>query len=120
MNFLLEKAEGEFVAIQDHDDLWQREKIARQVEFLGTHAEFVGCGTATLMWYEGDQKGFVYCLKEGNRTLHPSLMFRNDGRARYPHQVYMNDAYFQKKVLCKGKKLIANLGEALTFHRVRS
>jgi len=108
------------VAIQDHDDLWHREKIAKQVAFLDTHVELVGCGTATLMWYEGDQKGFVYCLKEGSRTLHPSLMFRNDGKARYPHQVYMNDAYFQKKVLCKGENLIVNLSETLTFHRVRS
>jgi hypothetical protein len=46
-------------------------------------------------------------------------MFRNDGKARYPTTVYMNDALFQKKVLCKGEKRIANLDKALTFHRVR-
>lgn len=119
LNFLLEKAQWEFVAIQDHDDLWHKDKIRQQVDYLDCHSEFVWCGTKTLMWYEADQKGFEYYLwKHTTQTLHPSLMFRNDGEIRYPHQIYMNDALFQKKVLCKWKKLIYNIDKILTFHRI--
>jgi hypothetical protein len=116
----LDKTKGKYIAIQDHDDLRHPEKLIKQVEFLEQHSEFVGCGTKTLMRYENDHKGFEYFLGSPTmQTLHPSLMFRNDGKARYPETVYMNDALFQKKVLCKGeKKLIANLDETLTFHRI--
>src|SRR5680860_1452252 len=31
LNFLLEKSIGEYVAIQDHDDIWHPEKIEKQI-----------------------------------------------------------------------------------------
>ena len=36
LNYLLERAAGTYIAIQDHDDIWHPDKIARQVEFLET------------------------------------------------------------------------------------
>jgi len=121
LNFLLEKATGEYIAIQDHDDLRHPEKIAKQIDFLDSHREYVGCGTKTLMRYEGDHKGFEYFLWEKNYyTIHPSLVFRNAKHYRYPSIVYMADAVFQKKTLCHGKKIIYNLDETLTMHRVRA
>ncbi|MDR0651390.1 MAG: hypothetical protein LBG59_08605 [Candidatus Peribacteria bacterium] len=119
---MLDKANGEYIAIQDHDDLRHPEKLVKQVNFLMQHPELLGCGTKTLMRYENDHKGFEYFLGPLTmQALHPSLMFRNDGTARYPENVYMNDALFQKKVLCKGKRrLIANLDETLTLHRIRA
>lgn len=98
------------------------------------------------MRYESDHRGFEYFLGSlTTQALHPSLMFRSSPviardemtkqsssithseldsesskNIRYPSTVYMNDALFQKKVLCKSKKLIGNLDETLTFHRIRS
>ena len=119
LNFLLDNAKGEYIAIQDHDDLWYSEKIEKQVSFLEKNKKYVGCWTKTLMWYEGDNKGFEYYLGEENYyTIHPSLMFRNEGY-RYPNKVYMNDAYFQKMVLCEWKNLIYNIDETLTVHRIK-
>lgn len=119
LNFLLDNAKGEYIAIQDHDDLWYFEKIEKQVLFLEKNKKYVGCWTKTLMWYEGDNKGFEYYLGEENYyTIHPSLMFRNEGY-RYPDRVYMNDAYFQKMILCKWKNLIYNIDETLTVHRIK-
>ena len=65
--------------------------------------------------------GFEYYLgKENYYTIHPSLVFRNNKKYRYPDTVYMADALFQKKTLCHGKKLLYNLDETLTMHRVRA
>ena len=41
LNFLLEKATGEYIAIQDHDDLWRREKLEKQIEFLEKHKQYI-------------------------------------------------------------------------------
>lgn len=120
LNFLLDKSNWVYVAIQDHDDLWHKDKLYEQVSYLDKHSDIVWCGTKTLMRYESDQKGFEYYLWEySSYALHPSLMFRNDKTYKYPKNVYMNDALFQKKILCKWKKLIYNINQTLTFHRVR-
>lgn len=120
LNFLLDHAKWEYIAIQDHDDLRYPEKLEKQLKFLEENEKYVWCGTKTLMWYEWDNKWFEYYLwKENYYTLHPSLIFRNEWY-RYPDRVYMNDAYFQKKVLCKWKNLIWNIDETLTIHRIKS
>lgn len=120
LNFLLEKATGEYIAIQDHDDLRHPEKLAKQVAILEEHKKYIWCGTKTLMRYEWDKMGFEYYLwKENYYTIHPSLVFRNNKKYRYPATVYMADALFQKKILCKWHKLLYNLDETLTMHRVR-
>lgn len=121
LNFLLEKVTGEYIAIQDHDDLRHPEKLAKQVAFLDENPKYIWCGTKTLMRYEGDQKWFEYYLgKESYYTLHPSLMFRNIPGLRYPDTVYMADALFQKKILCHWKKTLCNINDTLTLHRVRA
>ena len=120
LNFLLEQATGEYIAIQDHDDLWHPQKLAKQIAFLDKNHKYIWCGTKTLMRYEWDQMWFEYFLwKENYYTIHPSLVFRNTNTYRYPDTVYMNDALFQKKILCKGEKLIYILDETLTMHRIR-
>ncbi len=120
LNFLLEKATGDYIAIQDHDDLWHPQKLAKQIAFLDKNHRYIWCGTKTLMRYEWDQMWFEYYLwKENYYTIHPSLVFRNNKHYRYPETVYMNDALFQKKILCKWEKLIYNIDQAITMHRVR-
>ena len=120
LNFLLEKAKGDYIAIQDHDDFWHPDKIQKQVQFLEQHLEYIWCGTKTLMRYESDQKWFEYFLwMENYYTIHPSLVFRNKWQ-RYPtDSVYMNDALFQKTILCQWEKIIYNINETLTMHRIK-
>ncbi len=123
LNRLLDEALGEYIAIQDHDDIWQAEKLEKQINFLETRQEYIGCGTNTIMYYEADQKYFEYFLDEENYyTIHPSLLFRNDGKFRYDtsETEYMCDAWSLKNNLCHGEKKIANLAEPLTLHLIKS
>lgn len=121
LNFLLDQAKGEYVAIQDHDDIWKPEKIEKQVDVLEAHPEYVWVWTKTRMWYEWDNMYFDYFLGERSYyTIHPSLLFRNKGY-RYPTDgIYMTDALFQKTILCKGEKIIYNIDETLTIHRIKA
>ncbi len=120
LNFLLEKATWEYIAILDHDDLWTSDKLKKQVNFLDIHKDFIWCWSKTLMYYESDKKYFLYKLKEKNNyTIHSSLLFRN-GNYRYDDSIlYFADAYFQKFNLCEWKDKIYNLDETLTFHLIK-
>ena len=55
INYLLDQAKGEYIAIQDHDDVWTSEKIEQQIAFLQNHKEFVACGTGYLEYYSANQ-----------------------------------------------------------------
>ncbi len=122
LNLLLEQAKWDYIAIQDHDDIWKAEKLEKQIKFLESHPEYIGCGTNTIMYYEADQKYFEYFLEEKNYyTIHPSLLFRYDGIFRYDtsETEYMCDAWSLKNNLCHGEKKIANIRELLTLHLIK-
>jgi glycosyltransferase EpsE len=122
LNLLLEEAKWDYIAIQDHDDIWRAEKLQKQIDFLESHPEYIGCGTNTVMYYESDQKYFEYYLEEKNYyTIHPSLLFRYDGEFRYDtHETeYMCDAWSLRYNLCGWEKKIYNLDEPLTLHLIK-
>jgi len=122
LNFLLEKAQWEYIAIQDHDDIWHPDKLEKQMDFLENHRNYIGCGTKTIMYYEWDKKYFEYFLwKENYYTVHPWLLFRYDRSFRYDttETEYMCDAWSLKNNLCHGEKLICNLDESLTLHLIK-
>ena len=122
LNFLLERANWNYIAIQDHDDIWHSEKLEKQVNFLETHPDYVWCGTKTIMYYEADKKYFEYFLGDTNYyTIHPSLVFRNTPRLKYPTETgdYFTDALFMKQSLCNGAKKIKNLNDSLTLHIIK-
>jgi len=118
LNFLLEKAKGKYIAIQDHDDIWFPEKIEKQVEFLEKNKNFVACGTNAFYYYES-RKLLILNKKSAvtNFVDHTSLMFRNQG-FRYDEKYLLADEYFEKKILfSKGK--IACLQVSMTIHRIK-
>jgi len=120
LNFLLNHAKWEYIAIQDHDDLRYSEKIEKQINFLEKNKRIVGCWTRTIIWYEWDNKWYEsYYWDICYYTIHPSLIFRNKWYRYVENRVYMGDAYFQKKILWNWEKNIWNINEILTIHRVK-
>lgn len=120
LNYLIDRARWTYIAIQDHDDLWKLNKIEKQVCFLEENKKYVGCWTVACMWFEWDWKCFYYDFgRETYWCIHPSLMFRNNWQHYIQKREYMADCYFMKKILCGWKKLIYNLPDCLTIHRIK-
>lgn len=118
LNLLLEKADGEYVAVNDHDDIWLPEKIERQVKFLEENQKVLACGTETFYYYEkrallilDRRQGFVDFVD------HTSLVFRNKG-FRYDVAYVLTDEHFEKKIL-GGNNHIFCIEEPLAVHRIR-
>ncbi len=119
LNFLLEKARGEYIAIQDHDDIWFPEKIEKQVKFLERNKDFIACGTGTFYFYEKEKKFILDRHRKFTDFVdHTSLVFRNKG-FRYNTNYLLADEYFEKKILEKDVPIFC-LSEALNIHRIRN
>lgn len=121
LNYLLERARGKYVAVNDHDDIWHRDKITKQIEFLEKHGEYVGCGTAIVNHYE---RFDLYLPRRQPRlstiAWHTSLVFRNMGK-RYDTSVRIGgDFDFMKNILCENRKLLYNMSDPLVLRRIRA
>lgn len=119
LNLLLNKAKGEYIAINDHDDIWQSGKLEKQIKFLETHHEYIGCGMAIINWHEKYDK-YIYRTQPEKSDIawHTSLVFRNN-KYRYDTSVKIGtDFYFMKNILCGNKKLIYNFQEPLVLRRI--
>jgi len=119
LNLLLSKAKGDYIAINDHDDVWHPEKLEKQVDFLEEHQEYIGCGTAIINWYEKYNKTAYRAQPDkADIAWHSSLIFRNN---KYKYDVSVKvgtDFYFIKNILCKNKKVIYNFQEPLVLRRI--
>jgi len=119
LNFLIEKAGGEYIAIQDHDDVWFPKKIEKQVEFLEKNKDFIACGANTFYYYEA--KEILILNKKpaiADFVDHTSLMFRNRD-FRYNESYLLADEYFEKKILSKQGR-IACIQDPLVVHCIKS
>lgn len=119
LNYLLVRAKGAYIAVQDHDDIWLPEKVQRQVEFLETHDNYIACGAQTFYLYE--EKGLAVLARphgEVSFVDHTSLMFRNKGFL-YNTSYVLADEHFEKKILGSAGKMWC-LDVPLVVHRIKS
>jgi len=121
LNYLLERATGSYIAINDHDDIWHQDKIRTQVGLLENHPDYVGCGTAIINYYE---RYDTYLIRRQRKishlAWHTSLVFRNSGLRYNAHARVANDFLFMKQILCKGRKHIYNFREPYVLRTIRA
>jgi glycosyltransferase involved in cell wall biosynthesis len=121
LNYLLERAAGKYIAINDHDDIWHRDKIKRQVEFLDANTGWVGCGTAIVNHYERHDVFVVRRQPEiSNVAWHTSLVYKKSEACYDASLKVATDFHFMKHILCSGGKLIYNLPEPYVLRRLRA
>lgn len=123
LNLLLTYAKGKYIAIQDHDDLWLKDKLKLQVDFLERNKDFSFCGGVPAVYFEKYHEVSIPSWKEGKAVTvpHPTLMFRNTEGLKYDLSVrYKTDQYFMKYILSKIGKGGFLLGCVLYVKRVRS
>jgi glycosyltransferase involved in cell wall biosynthesis len=121
LNYLLERVNGEYVAIQDHDDIWHKEKMGAQISFLEQNGGYIGCGTAIVNHYE---KMRVFLLRRqptiSTVAWHTSLVFRKVEKLYDVSLRVGNDYDFMRNALCGNRRRIYNLSEPYVLRRIRA
>jgi glycosyltransferase involved in cell wall biosynthesis len=119
-------ARGKYVAFQDHDDFSYPGRLAAQVEYLESHPDVLGCGTAC---HYGDEKvhhtapeetrELLWSMIFNNHVMFPTVMVRTEVAQRHPfgNMVATDDYRWLFEVLAEGK--FANLPEILFHYRMQ-
>ncbi|AZN41203.1 glycosyltransferase family 2 protein [Paenibacillus albus] len=127
-------AKGEFIAIQDADDLSHPERLARQVRYLKNNPQIELLGTNYEVFEDGqpDRRMPVYWLKYGTQIAkvyadgghcicHGTVMFRGtvfDQLGGHTRRIEGAEDYeFIAKVIKPGAKNVDNLREVLYYYR---
>jgi len=119
LNFLLDKTNSDYIAIQDHDDIYHPDKIKKSVEFLENNKWFIWCGNNTLVFFEKTNNWYIYKPQQKNHVMHTSLVFRNKWfRYRNNENYFLEDLYFQRKILLKYWE-IWNIDKVLNLHLIK-
>ena len=118
LNYLLDKAKWKYIAIQDHDDVWYKEKIEKQVGFLEKNKNYVWCWTWCIDYYVNDNTWYLIQDKECDDYLvyHTSLMFRNEWYRYDTTKTFLCDCYFMRYILCKNKKNLRIIPWIMSLH----
>jgi len=96
INRALEKAQGEYIAIHHSDDIWESEKLEKQVAFLDSHPEIGAVFSDVLVI---DEQGDVLPAQ-----THPyQTIFAQPNRSRHE---WLNHFFYQGNALCHPTVLI--------------
>lgn len=123
LNYLIERTSGDYVAVQDHDDIWHERKIELQINCLESNPEYVGVGGKTIKYFEGKNKVSLPEVGVNNpleSVPHTTLMFRNDGYFYDPSVGYKTDLYFMEETLCADGPVLYQLDKPLHISFVRA
>jgi glycosyltransferase involved in cell wall biosynthesis len=132
----IDEAQGKYVALLDHDDLWMPAKLAAQVAFMESHPE---CSACSVPWASSLTPSRATCdyaavtdatgcvtrpmlrLSEGRVFLISSSILFDRERARglryMPYPRCIEDTPFQIKLMARGRFGIAS-DQILMIYRV--
>ena len=98
-NYGLEKCQGKYIAFMNSDDIWNLDKLEKQVNFMEEHKEYGACFSSVILidnegndvtdecpdmrdlfgkQFETQKERFHYLFKCRNCLCHPSALVRKD------------------------------------------
>lgn len=93
-NFAVSKAKGEYIALIDSDDIWDKNKLKKQLEHLKKHSDAAFCYTGSAFIYSDSKKSdFVFrvpkkvdykTLLKQNVASCSSVVIKRDWLLKYP------------------------------------
>lgn len=113
LNYLLDNTKWDYIAIQDHDDIWHPQKLEKQINFLEKNKIYNACGalnTNYIMW----DKLFRFHKKNKGKSLyipHTTFFFKNTD-IRYWNEEICTDRFFMRNFN------IFLIDECLCVHRI--
>lgn len=128
-NFAVSKAEGEYIALIDSDDMWESEKLTKQLEILNIHDDAAFCYTGSAFVDTNSQKSdFVFrvpkrvdykTLLKQNVASCSSVVIRKEWLLKYPmaHDDMHEDFAVWLSVL-KECRFAYGIDEPLLIYRV--
>ena len=129
-NAAIELAEGKYLAFLDSDDLWEPDKLEKQLNFMKEHNAVFTCTSYRKIDENGQALNVVVkalpkadywkCLYYGNSIGNSTAMLNVDllGKVYCPDIKKRNDFALWLRVLKKGQKVIG-IQEVLASYRVR-
>ncbi len=74
----LRLAKGEYVAMIDDDDPWSDDKkLEKQIKFLDSHPDYVGCGGGVIVVNEKSKELYRYLKPERDEEIKKYMLFSN-------------------------------------------
>lgn len=78
LNFLIERAKGKYIAIMNSDDIWEKDKLQMQVEYMENHPECGACFTGAA------------CINESGELVKSPFLQENMTKERWMHYLFKN------------------------------
>jgi glycosyltransferase involved in cell wall biosynthesis len=129
-NIGLERAQGEYIAVLDADDVAMPDRLEKQIMFLDQNPDIFLLGTGAVRIDEKGNKIGIHTpitrpnevkerLEERNCIYHSTVMYRRN-KTRYREKFPLSQDYdFYLQLLASGKKL-TNISDQLIQYRIFS
>ena len=124
----IKEAKGKYIAIMDSDDISLPKRLEKQYNYLEKNKDIFLLGTGSINISESGKKQTSFLppkeyikikkiLPYRNCLVHPSIMFRNNGKIRYREKFVYSEDYDLYLILLSEDKKIENIREKLIKYR---